>query len=149
MNARGEWYDSYGQKYKESEVEAEANPVVSGGPSRVTGANEEVFSDGQTLDTWANNFNKGSWKQCLDRRELRELNGFMGLVKKRDLRDARNEETHQIGFRTFAYTVVTGADEGDETCFELYSFYGKAFEFTYGMSWDDAADEAKKKHDRD
>lgn len=61
-----------------------------------------------------------------------------------ELRGPRNAETHDEQWKQFAYSVVDRASKRDRDCEYMLYYLGQAFEFTYGKTWEEAAELAEE-----
>ena len=97
--------------------------------------------------------------QIISAQERHRLDGRMAYFTKGDLRelgiddkdtlalirdDSLIERTayaiRQREIQMFAIAVVTGARGGDQRCLSIKEKYGKAFQYTYKMTWEQAAE---------
>lgn len=114
------------------------------GPSGPSQPNAS-YSQGTTLDRWAGNLTKEQWRVHLDNRGLRsELESSWSFVRNSNLGAGRNSQAHDGSYLAFAYHVLDRAEFGhDQRCIHLRDDLADAFEWTYGMTWQAAAERAK------
>ena len=62
------------------------------------------------------------------------------LIKDTGLVERTNIAVKDSNIRMFAYAVLAGASKGDQGCISIYEKYGKAFQYVYRMTWEQAAE---------
>ncbi|KAK3724428.1 hypothetical protein LTR37_001052 [Vermiconidia calcicola] len=105
-----------------------------------------TFDEATRLDHWADHIsNKGFRKFLADRALLVRLDKYWLFIHDSSLQGVRNNETHEEQWKQYAFFIESGAKSGSPHCEEHRDYYYEAFRFTYGMTWAEAAEQAKKR----
>lgn len=86
---------------------------------------------------------KIKFNKHLQTRIASQLEKYHEWVRNEELRNVRNKETHEDFWLAFAVSVCQAAKQGVAKYEKLKTRYAAAFEYTYDMTWEEAAAQAK------
>lgn len=76
---------------------------------------------------------------------MNRLDKYWLFIQDLSLQGVRDKETHEEQWKQYAFFIESGAKSGNADCEKHRDHYYEAFRFTYGMTWAEAEEEAKKR----
>lgn len=141
QNSKGDWVVVLGSNDKSDGVVG-ASGAMPGSASN--GKKTDQGFDGTALDNWAAGLSKAQWSTVLRTKGLEHLSSEYGFAQDVSYRQARNGQAHDGSWKLFAHSLLRAVELEDNDARQFMENHAKAFEFTYDMSWEEAAEQARR-----